>query len=62
MVGGFGVNSRFLYDVTGVVGYEWKNGWSAHGGYRIADTDYSNGDFKWDVTMQGPIVGVSARF
>ena len=46
IIGGLGVNSDFLYDVMGGVGYEWNNGVSAFAGYRIADPDYSEGDFE----------------
>jgi hypothetical protein len=62
MVGGFGIESSFLYDLMGGVGYEWDNGVSAFGGYRVSHTDYEDGDFKWGLTMQGPLVGVAARF
>ena len=62
MVGGFGIQSSFLYDVMGGVGYEWENGVSAFGGYRVSHTDYEADVFKWDLTMHGPLLGVSAKF
>lgn len=62
IVGGFGIESSFLYDLMAGVGYEWDNGVSAFGGYRVSHTDYEAGDFQWGLTMHGPLVGVSARF
>ncbi len=62
MIGGFGANSDFLFDLMGGVGYEWSNGISAFAGYRVSDTDYQNDDFRWDLTMHGPIIGASVRF
>lgn len=62
MIGGFGASSDLLYDLMGGVGYEWENGLSAFGGYRLADTDYQSGDFKWDLAVHGPIVGLGMKF
>ena len=62
MIGGFGIESSFLYDVMGGVGYEWEKGVSAFVGYRASHADYDAGDFNWSLTMHGPLVGVSARF
>lgn len=62
LAGGFGANSDFLFDVMGGVGYEWSNGISAFAGYRASGTDYQNDGFKWDLTLHGPILGISAAF
>ncbi len=62
MMGGFGVNSDFVFDVMGGVGYDLSNGISAFAGYRISHTDYQNAAFQWDLTMHGPVMGVSAKF
>ena len=37
------------------------------GGYRVLHQEYSTGDFtgqtfRWDVTQQGPIIGLSMEF
>jgi hypothetical protein len=62
MIGGFGVESDFLWDVAGVVGYDIKDWLSAYAGYRGSYTDFQNGDFIWDVTMYGPIIGFELTF
>ena len=62
LVGGFGVASNFLYDVAGFVGYEWSNGIEAYGGFRVAETDYQSGSFKWDMRLYGPMLGLTFKF
>ncbi len=62
LYGGFGVSSHSLYDVAAFVGYEWANGIELYGGWRIADTKYDNGSFKWDITMSGPMLGLTFKF
>jgi hypothetical protein len=31
-------------------------------GYRALSWDYDDNDFEWDVTMHGPVLGMSFRF
>ena len=62
LYGGFGVSSHSLYDVAGLVGYEWQNGFEMYGGWRISHTDYENGPFKWDVQLSGPMMGFTVKF
>jgi hypothetical protein len=62
LYGGFGVSSHSLYDVAAFVGYEWANGIELYGGWRVADTKYDNGSFKWDITMSGPMLGLTFKF
>jgi len=62
LYGGFGVASHSLYDVSVFVGYEWANGIELYGGWRIADTKYDNGSFKWNITMSGPMLGLTFKF
>ncbi len=62
MIGGFGVQSDFLWDVYGVVGYEFSDWLSAYAGYRGSGTDYRNGAFIWDITKYGPILGFELKF
>jgi hypothetical protein len=45
-----------------LVGYEWDNGIELYGGWRVAGTDYSNDDFKWDMQMSGPTMGLTFKF
>jgi hypothetical protein len=62
LYGGFGVSSSSLYDATAFVGYEWANGVELYGGWRIADTKYNNGSFKWDMQLSGPMMGLTFKF
>ena len=54
--------SDYVYDVMGGLGYEWNNGWSLYGGWRVVGTDYSDDGFTYDNTMSGPVTGLSVRF
>jgi hypothetical protein len=31
-------------------------------GYRALHQDYDHGDFEWDVTMHGPLLGTAVQF
>lgn len=57
-----GGSSNFGWDVMGGVGYEFSKHISAVAGYRALGVDYKNGPFDFDVTVQGPIAGVSFKF
>jgi opacity protein-like surface antigen len=46
----------------GGLGYEMSDHFSAVAGYRALGVDYQDGDFEFDVTIQGPIVGVALKF
>jgi hypothetical protein len=62
LYGGFGVSSDHLYDLSAFLGYEWANGIEMYGGWRTAYDDYQNGSFKWDITMSGPMLGLTFKF
>ncbi len=64
-VGGVVTGSEFAWNVQGYFGYRT----SIFGketvlslGYRAYHTDYKNGDFEWDVTQHGPIIGTAIKF
>ena len=69
-VGGFGVGSKFSWQALAVLNYDFsvhKNvTWSGMVGYKALHVDYSRGSglthFEYDITMHGPILGVTARF
>jgi hypothetical protein len=69
-VGGFDVGSKFSWQVLAALDYEICRSravtWSAMLGYRALSVDYSQGSglslYKFDMTMHGPIFGVTARF
>jgi hypothetical protein len=64
-VGGFGVGSDLAWNVQGFVGYKtslFGLPTTLAAGYRALHQDYDHNDFKWDVTMYGPVVGAVLRF
>jgi hypothetical protein len=67
--GGFGVGSDWAWNVQAFVGYHFEVG--GHDavlriGYRALSQDYSTGSgdgrFVWDITQQGPVLGLAVRF
>ena len=64
-VGGFGVGSDLAWNVQGFVGYKtsfFGVPTTLAAGYRALHQDYDHNNFKWDVTMYGPVLGASFRF
>jgi hypothetical protein len=69
-VGGFDVGSRFSWQALAALDYDfmkWKNViWSGMVGYKALYVDYSTGSgltrYQYDMTMFGPIFGVTARW
>ncbi len=69
-VGGFGAGSKFSWQALGALDYEFyrtKNvSWSGMIGYKALNVDYSKGSglthYEYDMTMYGPIFGITARF
>jgi hypothetical protein len=69
-VGGFDVGSKFSWQVLAALDYEFCRSrtvtWSAMLGYKALSVDYSQGSglthYEFDITMHGPIFGVTARF
>jgi hypothetical protein len=69
-VGGFGVGSKFSWQAIAALNYEFLNrggvSWSGMIGYKALSVDYSQGSglsqYEFDMTMHGPIFGVTARF
>ena len=69
-VGGFGAGSKFSWQAIGAVDYEFARtervSWSGMIGYKALYVDYSKGNglstYEYDMTMHGPIFGITARF
>jgi hypothetical protein len=64
-VGGFGVGSDLAWNVQGFVGYRtslFGVPTTLAAGYRALHQDYDHNNFKWDVTMYGPVIGAVLRF
>jgi hypothetical protein len=61
-VGGFGVGADSDWQVVGALQYQVSNWLSLDAGYRYLTVNYSNGGFRLDASMSGPIIGASFRF
>jgi len=69
-VGGFDVGSKFSWQALGLLEHEICRSntatWSAMLGYKALNADYSKGSglslYNYDLTIHGPIFGVTARF
>lgn len=67
-IGGFGVGSDLTWSAIGLVGYKMRIfglDTTTVAGYRALYQDYKDGnanDFKWDMTIHGPIMGTIIRF
>jgi len=62
LVGGCGLGSDLTYDLNVNLGYGWTEGFSTTLGYRYLAVDYSNDGFVYDVSQDGPIIGLVWRF
>lgn len=65
-VGGFSVGSKFTWNASGYIGYSLSEMVSLWAGYRALGVNYQSGSgsskFVYDVTMQGPAIGMGFRF
>lgn len=61
-IGGFGVGSDLAWCVQGTVGYQFTKLFSTELGYRYFDTDYRDGDFKYDLAEHGLFLGFNFTF
>jgi hypothetical protein len=58
-VGGFGVGSDFTWAFQTMLEWHFARHASLDLGYRVLAWDYDLDNFKWDVTLQGPWIGIS---
>jgi hypothetical protein len=69
-VGGFGAGSKFSWQAIAALDYQFMKTnnvtWSGMIGYKALYVDYSQGSglthYEYDMTMYGPIFGITARF
>jgi hypothetical protein len=65
-VGGFGVGSEFAWNASALVGYHFNSCCAAQLGYRALSVNFASGSgtdrLAYDLTMAGPIIGVSFAF
>jgi hypothetical protein len=58
-IGGFGVGSELTWAAGTYLDWEFARGWSLNVGYRAVNWDYDQDNFKWDMTMHGPWLGLT---
>jgi hypothetical protein len=58
-VGGFGVGCDFTWTVGSFFDWQFSEHVSLDVGYRCLSQNYDNDDFKWDMTLQGPWIGLT---
>lgn len=64
-VGGTTSSDQYSYNAIGLVGYEFGNTVvpvSLFAGYRYLHQTYITNTFEWDMSIQGPILGVEVGF
>ena len=65
-IGGFGVGSDFMYHLWGSVRWQASDAVGVFAGYRLISFDYEDGSGRnyqrYDLTEQGPLLGVSVSF
>ncbi len=61
-VGGFGVSSDLTYQALATASYDFNERWALSAGWRHYAVDYEDGDFVYDVSQSGPILGVTFRW
>ena len=61
-IGGFGISSDFTWQALAAFGYRVNDNGSVLLGYRGIGTDYSDGDFGYDVISHGLVLGFEYKF
>ncbi len=61
-VGGFNAGSRFTWQALATLNYAFTDNLSASAGYKVLKVDYRSGGHVFDVTLSGPVLGMTYRF
>ncbi|MGG5808691.1 hypothetical protein [Falsiroseomonas sp. CW058] len=61
-IGGFGVGSRFTWQLAGLLNYQVSDDIFVSAGYRHLAADYRDGPRRLDFNLSGPVLGVTWRF
>jgi hypothetical protein len=61
-VGGFGIDGDWTWQIYGGLGYAINDSLSAYAGYRYLDVHHEDGGFLYDVSQQGPLLGLGISF
>lgn len=62
LIAGSEGGSDFTSDLWVTLGYEWNDRLRTVLGYRRLDVDDDDGDFLYDVTQEGALLGFSFQF
>lgn len=54
--------SKYYGDIYGGFGYRFNAKYDAFAGYRAMTVDREHGDFSYNVTQHGPLIGVGVKF
>jgi len=61
-IGGFGVGSDITYQAMAGIRWQFSKVVSAKLAYRYLYQDFEEDDFKWDISYQGPVIGIGFTF
>lgn len=61
-VGGFNVGSQLTYQLVGTLNYQITQDATLRVGYRMLSVNYEQGNYLYNVLMQGPIIGLTYHF
>lgn len=65
-IGGFGIGSKFSWQLEGLAGYHFSDLFYVMGGYQIISMDYekgsNNSNFVYDMDMFGPMIKLGFNF
>jgi len=65
-IGGFGLGSEFAWNASALVGYHFSSSVGAHLGYRALSVNFNDSSgadrAEFDLTMYGPVIGISFSF
>jgi hypothetical protein len=61
-IGGFGVGSQLTWTAETMLEWHFSEHVGLDVGYRVLSWDYDLSGFKWDMTLQGPWIGLSFNY
>jgi len=61
-IGGFGAGSQLTWQVMGTIDWNATQNLTARAGWRYMAVDFQNGRASFDLTINGPILGLTYRF
>lgn len=61
-VGGFGAGSDLTWSALTTINYTFTDHLSVSAGYKVLDVDYDHDSYVYDMTLTGPVLGLTYRF